>query len=81
MAYRMAVARAKGEAITCPRCRQPITPDQQFDVGHSVDVALRPDLMWRTDLMAPEHRDCNRRAGQVRSQQVKTKNGARLWQW
>ena len=41
--------------ITCPRCGQPITPNQPWDLGH--------DDHDRTKYNGPEHSHCNRSAG------------------
>ncbi len=43
----------RGEEILCPRCLQPIGPDQFWDLGHDdYDPAIEQ----------PEHRSCNRAA-------------------
>lgn len=41
--------------ITCPRCGEPITPTDQWDLGHN-DTD-------RTKYNGPEHSTCNRSAG------------------
>ena len=51
-------ALATGRVI-CPRCRQPITPTQAWDLGHTTDLALGGDPASTV----PEHRSCNRAAG------------------
>jgi hypothetical protein len=47
----------RGEAY-CTRCKQPIAPDDAWDLGHNDD---------RTAWTGPEHATCNRRAGQAAS--------------
>ena len=49
---------ASGLAV-CWRCTEPIDPTEPWDVGHLEDLALGGD----PDLVAPEHRYCNRAAG------------------
>ena len=44
----------RGESVICPRCRQPIGPDELWDLGHD-DANPR--------IERPEHRACNRAAG------------------
>jgi len=40
----------------CPRCGEPMRPDQDLDLGHSVDLRLDPHA--RGDRI--EHASCNR---------------------
>lgn len=49
--------------LPCLRCRAPVTPGSDWDVGHRVPRAFAPDLQWDRDNQWPEHRGCNRRAG------------------
>ncbi len=50
-----AVAIATSE-VTCPRCKQRITSDQDWDLGHKVSVRAGGS----DDGARPEHRACNR---------------------
>lgn len=62
-AQRIAEAAAKGEPIQCWRCEQPITPADEWDIGHKQDVS-DGGSMWALSNMEPEHRgQCNRAAG------------------
>ena len=46
---------------TCRRCHQPITPTQQWDLGHPDDAT--PGGPTSTRGLEPEHAHCNRSAG------------------
>lgn len=48
-----------GEQPTCPRCQQPITPNQPWDLGHTTDLTHGGNPRHRR----PEHRYCNTSAG------------------
>lgn len=48
-----------GHQPTCPRCGQPITPGQPWDLGHTHDLILGGNPHTRR----PEHARCNRQAG------------------
>jgi hypothetical protein len=43
----------RGELIVCPRCNQPVGPDQHWDLGHDD---------FNPSIERPEHRGCNRAA-------------------
>jgi hypothetical protein len=43
----------RGELILCPRCKNPIGPDQRWDLGHDD---------YNPEIERPEHRECNRAA-------------------
>lgn len=52
----------QGLTPTCPRCGQPITPNQQWDLGHNDK---------RNGYNGPEHTHCNRSAGANNSNRMR----------
>ena len=51
-----------GTIPICPRCKQPITPAQQWDLGHNDK---------RNGYNGPEHAHCNRQAGAINSNRMR----------
>lgn len=64
--------------VTCPRCDEPVTPDQAWDLGHQEDLALGGHPL---SLMVPEHRSCNRRAGAQLGAMLRPRCRRRLAAW
>lgn len=58
-----------GNAV-CARCREPIAPDEPYDLGHTED---------RTTWSGPEHRSCNRSAGARNSNRQRDATHRGLW--
>lgn len=52
----------QGIVPICPRCKQPITRDQQWDLGHNDK---------RNGYNGPEHMSCNRKAGAINSNRMR----------
>lgn len=61
--------RVRAGGVTCWRCRQAISPDDPWDLGH--------DDHDRTRYRGPEHRHCNRSAGG----QAKRRGSWQVPQW
>lgn len=58
------VPRVKAGGINCYRCKQPIHPNEPWDMGHA-DGTINTRTPKYT---GPEHRHCNRAAGQAAGQ-------------
>lgn len=55
--------------VTCARCHRPIAPGTPWDLGHAED---------RRTYQGPEHRKCNRSAGQQDTTRInRARNQAR----
>lgn len=58
--------------VPCRRCKRVLYQTKAWDLGHIIALAhggpLTPDNVW------PEHRACNRRAGQALSVQTRNEN-------
>jgi hypothetical protein len=64
--------------VNCPRCGDPIRPNQDWDLGHDHDLALGGDP---AGTMVPEHSRCNRRAGAALGNQLRSRPRRRLSEW
>lgn len=47
----------------CPRCGHIVTEDMAWTIGHIVDQADAPDLIWEPSNHRIEHARCNSAAG------------------
>ena len=66
------------QVVTCPRCEEQVTPDQDWDLGHQEDLALGGHPL---SVMVPEHRTCNRRAGGQLGAMLRPRSRRRLGDW
>lgn len=48
----------------CPRCGEPVTHDQLWDVDHLEPLSVAPHRAYDPSNWAAAHRACNRRHGQ-----------------
>ena len=71
----------QGLTITCPRCSEPITADQTWDVGHRVDIIEDATAIWNVQGLRPEHASCNRSAGAVVTNQRRRQQRQRTRRW
>lgn len=70
--------RIAGQVVTCPRCEEPVTPEDLWDLGHQQDLALGGHPLG---VMVPEHRTCNRRAGGQLGAMLRPRCRRRLSEW
>lgn len=49
--------------VPCARCGRPVLPGMAWDIGHTINVDIAPELMWVHELHRIEHSRCNRAAG------------------
>lgn len=68
---------AAGRAV-CWRCTLPIHPTDQWDAGHTTDLALGGHP---AGTVAPEHRRCNRSAGADLGNAIRARKRVRLADW
>ena len=80
-AARIQAAYEQGEPLTCPKCSQPITPEQEWDLGHQLALSEGGNP-WDQKNIRPEHRGpCNRAAGARLTNEIKQAKRLRKRAW